>query len=49
MIIKLITRGTQTPEDMFPIFVTVALGDVRISRVEFSETNFGEIRLTASH
>jgi hypothetical protein len=49
MIIKLITHGTQTPEDMFLIFITVALGVAWINHVKFSETNFAELRRTAPH
>jgi hypothetical protein len=49
MIIKYITHETQTPEDMFPKFINVALGVARISHAKFAENNFAEIRLTASH
>ena len=49
IIIKFITHATPTPEDMFPKFITLELGDEGISQVKFAETNFGKIRLTASH
>jgi len=49
MIITFITHATQTPEDMSPKFITVALGVSQVSRVIFAETNFAKIRLTASH
>ena len=37
------------PEDMFPKFITVALGVPQINHVIFAETNFAKIRLTTSH
>jgi hypothetical protein len=49
MIMKYITHATQTPEDMFPKFITGALGVALRGRVKFGETNFVKIRLTASH